>query len=471
MRNTKIVCTIGPATKSEKMINSLINAGMNVARLNFSHGNYNDHNKVIEIIRKLSTQLDKPVAILQDLQGPKLRIGKFKDGSVHLTRGETFTISANGVAGDEKQVSTSYKQLPRDVRPGDKILLDDGLIQLHVKQIQRNQIVCKIIEGGELSDNKGINLPGVSISQPSFTEKDRQDLQFGIEQGVDFVALSFVRSPADIQQVKEIIAQNGKDILVIAKLEKPEAIAHLDEIISVSDGVMVARGDLGVELPLEKVPSLQKKIIRLAMQKGKPVITATQMLESMRCHARPTRAEVSDVANAIFDGSDAVMLSAETAVGNYPIETVKIMGRIIEEAEMTVDRLPPHHLVQPGKTYSIPDAISNSACEAAEHLNASAIIAFSTSGFTARLVTKYRPNTTIIAFTPSEIVQQQLNLSWGVTPLKIDFIESTQRMVNYAEQLLLTKKIVKKGDVVVILLGVPVFEKGTTNLMRLHVIS
>ena len=471
MRKTKIVCTLGPATKSEETITRLIEAGMDVARLNFSHGNYDDHKMAIEIIRKASARLNKPVAILQDLQGPKLRIGKFEYGSVHLTQGGTFTISVEDIIGTEAQVSTSYKQLPQDVRTGDKILLDDGLIELQVKQVQQNQVICEILEGGELSANKGINLPGVSISQSSFTSKDRKDLEFGIEQEVDLIAMSFVRSPADVQQVKDIITQNGKDILVIAKLEKPEAILELDEIIAVSDGVMVARGDLGVELPLEKVPPLQKRIIRRALQKGKPIITATQMLESMRRYARPTRAEVSDVANAIFDGTDAVMLSAETAVGTFPIESVETMARIIEEAEQAADRLPPQHLGPAEKTLSIPDAISNSACKAAEQLNASAIVAFTTSGFTVRMVAKYRPDTAIIAFTPSEIVQKQMNLSWGVKPIIMDFFKSTQEMVTQAEQILLSQKIVEPGDVVAILFGVPVFVRGTTNMMKLHIIE
>jgi len=471
MRKTKIVCTLGPATSSEDMVSKLIEAGMNVARLNFSHGTYEEFKQSIALIRDVSRRLKQPVAILQDLQGPKLRINTFKTGKVQLKKGDPFSITTDSIIGNKRRVATSYKQLPQDVYPGDKILLDDGLIQLKVTDVQSNQVICEIIEGGELSDHKGINLPNVNISQPSITEKDCEDLLFGIEQGVDLVAISFVRSADDIRKVKNIIAEKNSDIQVIAKLEKPEAINKLDDILTIADGVMVARGDLGVEMPLEKVPPLQKKIIRLALQKGKPVITATQMLESMRFYSRPTRAEVSDVANAIFDSSDAVMLSAETAVGKYPIETVRTMAKIIKEAEQVADRFTPQYLLQKDKTQSIADAISHSACEAAEQLRAKAIVSFTTSGFTARMVAKYRPNTSIIAFTPSDIVQRQLNLIWGVLPIKMDFLHSTQEIVNLAEQILLAEKIVKPDDVIVVLLGVPVFERGTTNLMKLHIIG
>jgi len=471
MRRTKIVCTLGPATNSEKMIHRLIKAGMNVARLNFSHGSHDDHKKMIRMVRKVSAQLKKPIPILQDLQGPKLRVGKIKNGSIELIKGKNLAITTQDILGDEKAISTTYKQLTNDVKLGDTILLDDGMIQLKVKEKKANQVICQIIEGGKLSDHKGINLPGVAISQPSVTEKDREDLQFGIEQDVDIVALSFVRSPADISQVKNIIAENKREIMVIAKLEKSEAIQHLEEIINVSDGVMIARGDLGVEMPLQKVPSLQKKIIRLAVQKGKAVVTATQMLESMRYSSRPTRAEVSDVANAIFDGTDAVMLSAETATGDYPVATVKTMSKIILEAELVMHPQFAQHLPHSEKTLSIADAISYSSCEAAEYLNIKAIVAFTKSGFTARMVAKYRPQTRIIAFSPSENVQRQLNLSWGVCPIKMEFLSNTDEIITQTEKILLENKFVKVGDVIIILLGAPIFIKGTTNLMKIHVIG
>jgi len=462
---------MGPATASEQMIVDLIAAGMDVARINFSHGEYHEHKQMIDIIRKAAARLQQPIAILQDLQGPKLRIGKVKNGSIQLEKGDSIAITIEDVLGDEHVISTTYKNLVRDVQPGAKILLDDGFVQLIVRDVQNDRVICEVLEGGALSDHKGINLPGVAISNPSFTGKDHADLLFGLEQGVDFVALSFVRCAEDIIQVKELIAESGKDIPVIAKIEKPEAVAKLDEIITVADGVMIARGDLGVELPLEKVPPLQKRIIRLALQKGRPVITATQMLESMRAHARPTRAEVSDVANAIFDGSDAVMLSAETSIGEYPVQTVQTMARIIEEAEQATNGLKLHQRRSLEHGLTIPDAISCAACEAAQQLEAGAIVAFTTSGFTARMVSKNRPGTPIIVFTFSDNVQRQLNLLWGVTPIKLDLLYSTDEIISQTEKVLLEKNIVEKGDIVVILMGAPIYTKGTTNLMKLHVIG
>ncbi len=468
MRKTKIICTLGPATHSKKIITHLIKAGMNVARLNFSHGSHDDHRKMIQIVREVAADLNKPIPILQDLQGPKLRVGKIKNGSVDLKKGQIITITTDDIIGGDHLISTTYQNLPNDVQIGDMILLDDGLIQLKAKEIKADHVICQIIEGGTLSDHKGMNLPGINISQPSFTEKDRDDLLFGIKHEVDIVALSFVRNPEDILEVKEIIAQHNKEMMVLAKLEKPEALKHLNEIINVFDGVMIARGDLGVELPLEKVPSLQKQIIRLAVQKGKPVITATQMLESMRNSSRPTRAEVSDVANAIFDGTDAVMLSAETATGNYPVTTVKTMAKIISEAEQTSHC---QQIAHAEKTSSIADAISYSACEAAEYLGIKTIVAFTKSGFTARMVAKYRPRTNIIAFSPSEIAQRQLNLSWGVCALKMDFLNNTDEIIQHTEKIVLQKKLAKKGDVIVILMGAPIYVKGTANLMKLHVVG
>ena len=471
MRKTKIVCTIGPATNSEKKIIQLIKAGMNVARLNFSHGTQKNHENVITTIRRISIKMNKPVAILQDLQGPKLRVGRIKNGSLYLKKGSKITISINDVVGENQTISTTYKELPKDVKAGTIILLDDGLIRLKVKKTMDDSVICAIEEGGMLTDFKGINLPGVNISQPSFTDKDRADLLFGMSHHVDLVALSFVRSVDDIMQVKKILYKNKKDILVIAKIEKPEAIQNLKEIIQAADGAMIARGDLGVEMPLEKVPVLQKKIINLCQDQGKPVITATQMLESMRHNSRPTRAEVSDVANAIFDGTDAVMLSAETATGFFPIETVKTMDKIIREAEKTSVSNSRHLLPPQSRIQSIADAVANSACEAAENLKVKIIVTFTYSGFTARMVSKYRPNIKIIAFTPSEIVRHQLNLSWGVIPEKMDYIERIDEIIKQTEILLLNNKIVKEGEKIVVLLGTPIFSKGTTNLMKIHVVG
>lgn len=471
MRKTKIVCTLGPATNSAKKVVELIKSGMNIVRLNFSHGTHEDHKELIHIIRKVASELKSPLAILQDLQGPKLRVGKMENGSIELKEGNAIKIITSEVLGNERIISTTYKNLAKDLKPGDNILLDDGLIKLQVSETGEKSVTCKIIEGGILSDHKGMNLPGVAISQPSLTEKDHKDLLFGINNDVDFIAISFVRSPEDVIQVKKIIADHKKEIMVISKLEKPEAIQHLDKIMEITDGVMIARGDLGVEVPLEKVPSLQKQIILAAIRLGKPVITATQMLESMRQFSRPTRAEVSDVANAIYDGTDAVMLSAETATGKFPVETVQTMDKIIREAESNTACRTPYHLNEDEKTQSIADAISNSACEAAEQLNIKAVVAFTKTGFTARMVAKYRPQTNIISFTPLEIIQRQLNLSWGITPIKMDYLESTDEIIQHTENILKQKGFVKPGDVVAVLLGAPVFERGTTNLLKLHVVA
>ncbi|MDZ7262213.1 MAG: pyruvate kinase [candidate division KSB1 bacterium] len=465
MNRAKIVCTIGPATQSEAMIEELIQAGMNVARLNFSHGTQAEHARVLKIIRETSEKLDQPVAILQDLQGPKIRTGKLKNGTIQLIRGHRLVITTEEIEGTEEKISTTYQGFARDVTPGNRILLDDGLIQLKVLQSNGTLVTCEVVEGGTLSDYKGINLPGVAISEPSVTEKDKADLLFGIEQGVDYVALSFVRSPKDVLEVREIIHQKGADIPVIAKLEKPEAIDNLEAIMEAADGVMVARGDLGVELPPEKVPAIQKRIINLGVKLGKPVITATQMLESMREHSRPTRAEVSDVANAIFDGTDAVMLSAETATGKYPVESVRMMSRIIQEAEAGV--ISATRQIIKGAS-SIPDAISEAACQAAEDLEARAIVAFTQSGFTAQLVSKYRPRIPIIAFTPHQTVQRRLSLLWGVSPLIMELSQNTDELIKKVEQILLSKQMVQQGEVIVILLGAPIFVRGTTNLMKIH---
>jgi pyruvate kinase len=439
--------------------------------LNFSHGTHEVHFSAIKNIRSLSQHLNKPVAIMQDLQGPKLRVGKMKQGSVYLQTGSKVRISIKEVLGDEHVISTSYQALTRDVKPGDMILLDDGQVRLKAQKIEQDSVLCLVEEGARLSDHKGINLPGVKISQPSFTEKDQHDLDFGIKMGVDWVAISFVRNAAEVLQLKELLNSQKKEIRVIAKIEKPEAIADLENIIEAADGVMIARGDLGVEMPLEQVPVFQKKIIRLCIEKGKPVITATQMLESMRHCSRPTRAEVSDVANAIFDGSDAVMLSAETATGDFPIETVNMMNKIICESERTMINFDNQNALRKIHRLTVADAASFSACETAKHLQAKAIVAFTNSGFTARMVSKYRPRTDIIAFTPHKIVQNQLNLSWGILPLLMDDLNDTDQIINHTEKVLLTHNFVQKGEVIIILLGTPIFVKGTTNLMKVHVVG
>lgn len=466
MRRTKIVCTLGPVSSSPEVIHRLIEAGMNVARLNLSHGTQEDHARVIGHIREISERTRTPVATLLDLQGLKIRLGTFRGGRARLEAGAEFLISTRQVEGTASLASTTYDRLPRDVKPGDRILVADGLIELKALGADDETVRCRVVVGGEVSDHKGINLPGVAISASSMTAKDQADLQFGIRQGVDYVAVSFVRGPADVLEVKELISEAGTTIPVIAKLEKPEAIQQLGEILRVADGVMVARGDLGVELPLEDVPLIQKEIIRRAREHAIPVITATQMLESMVEHPRPTRAEASDVANAIFDGTDAVMLSAETAVGQYPVETVQVMSRIAVQAEGALPTLAPPAPTARASTF--PDVISDAACRAAREVHARAIVAFTQSGSTARLLAKYRPEVPILAFTPSETVRRRLCLYWGVVPKMIRPIQHTDELTEEIEAALLEDKAVHTNDALVIVAGAPMWVRGTTNLIKLH---
>ncbi len=466
MRRTKIVCTIGPASSSPEVIQQLIEAGMDVARLNFSHGTHDQHEEVIARIREISQRMQRPVAILQDLQGLKIRLGTFRGGRATLETGAEFLISTHDVEGTAGGASTTYDRLPRDVRPGDRLLIADGLIELRVLGADETTVRCRVVAGGEVGDHKGINLPGAAISAGSMTAKDQADLQFGIRQGVDYVAVSFVRGPADVLEVKELLDEAGTSIPVIAKLEKPEAIQRLDDILRVADAVMVARGDLGVELPLEEVPLIQKQVIRRAQERAIPVITATQMLESMIEHPRPTRAEASDVANAILDGTDAVMLSAETAVGKHPVETVRVMSRIADQADQAL--LPLAAAATVGGAATFPDVISDAACRAAREVRARAIVAFTQSGSTARLLARYRPEVPILAFSPSEHIRRRLCLTWGVVPKTIRPIQHTDELVEEIEAALLAEQTVHVGDALVIVAGAPMWVRGTTNLIKLH---
>ncbi len=466
MRRTKIVCTIGPATASPDRIRDLIQAGMNVARLNFSHGAHEEHAQIIARIREAAAQDGTPVAILQDLQGPKIRLGTFRQGRAQLVEGTDFTLSTRPVEGTASQASTTYDGLPRDVKVGDRILLADGVIELRVLEAGRETVRCRVVAGGEVGDHQGINLPNVSVSIPSVTDKDRDDLSFGLAQGVDAVAVSFVRGPGDVREVKELIARAAGDLPVIAKLEKPEAIQHLDGILQVADGIMVARGDLGVEMPLEEVPLIQKSVIRKAREHALPVITATQMLESMIAHPRPTRAEASDVANAILDGTDAVMLSAETATGEYPVEAVRVMARIALEAERALPQFVEARAL--ARVSAFPDVISEAACRAASEVSARAIVAFTQSGFTARLLSKYRPHVPILAFSPSDAVRRRLCLHWGVVPMIMGYVEDLDELVDQIERTLLGQRAVAKGDPLVIVAGAPLRVRGITNFIRLH---
>ena len=466
-RRAKIVCTIGPASAAPEKLAALIEAGMDVARLNFSHGTHQDHAQVIADLRRLAAKAGKPLAILQDLQGPKIRTGPLAAGLVELQAGSLFSITTRSVPGDAVCVSTTYQHLPTDVKPGDQILLSDGLLRLEVKVVRGEDIECRVVDGGQLRARAGINLPGVQVSAPSLTEKDQEDLEFGITQEVDYVALSFVRRAADVIDLKERLARRGVSIGVVPKIEKPQALGELEAILLAADAVMIARGDLGVELPPEQVPFIQKQIIRQAAQLKVPVITATQMLESMIEHPRPTRAEASDVANAIFDGTDAVMLSGETAAGRYPVEAAAMMARIVRETETHLS-FTPQRWRREEETRSFSDAMAQAACRVAAQVKAVAIVAFTQSGFTARLISKHRPPVPVIAFTPRMSICRRLNLYWGVLPRYSPFIADTEQMIARADTALLQEGLTQPGDPLVFLAGSPPHQQGTTNLMKLH---
>jgi pyruvate kinase len=464
MANTKIVATLGPATDSLESVKQLIEAGADVFRLNMSHGNAEQHAARVRLVREASAGLRRNAAILADLQGPKIRLGTFENGGCTLATGSRFTLTTEPVTGNCQRASTSYAELAKDVKPGDRVLLADGSIELRVLAANGIAAECEVVSGGPISDRKGINLPGVQVSTPSLTRKDIADLRFAIEQGVDMVALSFVRRRDDVLRLRVHMEDNDARIPIISKIEKPEAFSDLDAILEESDGVMVARGDLGVEVALERVPSLQKTIIRRARRSGKFVITATQMLESMIGHNTPTRAEVSDVANAIFDGTDAVMLSGETSIGKYPVETVRMMERIAVEAERTAR---PRDLpAKDSPTHA--DIVADSAYRAAQAAGARAIAVFTTTGFTARLVARFRPAVPIYAFTSTEAVVRQLQPVFGVRATQIPQTGSTDQMVTFVDRVLIENGLVSKGDTIVLVAGQPVGRAGTTNLLKLH---
>ena len=469
MRKTKIVCTIGPASSSPKVLEQLIKAGMNVARLNFSHGTHEEHRKVIENIRVLSGELDMPVAILQDISGPKIRIGKLKDDNILLEAGSTFTLTCRDVIGDEAQVSVNYRNLPDDVKVGDTILLSDGNIELKVEETTPTDINCRVVVGGSLSSHKGVNLPTVTMGVPPLTPKDEVDLRFGIGQVVDYIALSFVRQAKDIEALKSIIMNEGASIPVIAKIEKHEALSNIDEIISIVDGIMVARGDLGVEIPLEQVPLMQKMLVRKCNAVGKPVITATQMLMSMVNNPRPTRAEVTDIANAVLDGTDALMLSEETALGKYPIKSVSVMSRIAANTESSAYfiELMEKRAIPERKT--IPDAISHAASMTARSLGSATIVTPTSSGSTARMVARYRPTQPIIAISSNPGTVARLSLVWGIVAVIVDELLDTDDMTAKAREIARKMGLVRGGDTVVITAGVPIGVEGTTNLIKVEV--
>ena len=475
MKRAKIVCTLGPASVTQEQMERLLTAGMDVARLNFSHGTHQQHTESIARLRAASLRVRKAVGILGDLQGPKIRTGRLVDGAIDLVQGKEFQITTDeAVPGTAEIVSTTYQHLATDVNPGDRILLDDGLLELKVLTTDKKMLIrTEVIHGGVLKNNKGINLPGVALRAEALTPKDREDLLFGIKAGVDFVALSFVRNPADLDLARAAMAEAGKQVPNIAKLEKPEAIARLDAILDKTDGVMVARGDLGVEIPPEEVPSIQKDIIRRCNFRGLPVIVATQMLNSMIDHPRPTRAEASDVANAVFDGADALMLSGETASGKYPIESVEMMERIILSAESSVrSQFPKWGSGDPVRfPSSLPDTICAAACRSARESGATLIAVFTLTGTTARLLSHYRPQVPIIAFSPNQEVRRRLALLWGVVPRVLEPMQETESMVRRVEEELLSRGLASKGDRVVIVFGAPIGQPGKINSLRLHTMS
>lgn len=471
LRKAKIVCTIGPASESVETLKKLIHAGMNVARLNFSHGSHEEHAARIANIRKAAEETGKPIAILLDTKGPEIRTGTLAADSVELVEGNTLVLTTDEVAGTAERVSITYPELPRDVGPGDTILIDDGLIGLTVQEVRGNDIVCLIKNGGTLKSKKGVNVPGVKINLPGITEKDALDIEFGIEQQVDFIAASFVRKASDILEIRSILERHNAKIDIIAKIENQEGVDNVDEILVVTDGIMVARGDLGVEIPAEEVPLVQKMLIKKCNELAKPVITATQMLDSMQRNPRPTRAEASDVANAIFDGTDAIMLSGETAAGKYPVESVETMDRIAVRAEQELNYREILYTQAMQKQVTITDAISQAVSNAALDLNAAAIITATESGHTARMVSKFRPKAPIVAVTPHASVIRRMALVNGVYPVLGEMANTTDEMLDNSVQRALDAGYVRHGDLVIITAGVPVREVGTTNLMKIHVIG
>ena len=472
MRKTKIICTLGPATDDENVLRALMLSGMDVARVNFSHQTHEEQKVRVEAVKRIRKELGLPVALLADTKGPEIRIGKFAEPKVELKAGQSFTLTTRDVQGTSEVVSISFAGLPSDVSRGTHILIDDGLIDMVVVSATQTDIVCTVINGGFISANKGINVPGVQLSMPFISSRDRADLRFAVENDFDFVAASFTRTAADINLVKEELARLGsRDMRIIAKIENSEGVANIDEILKVCDGVMVARGDLGVEIPLEDIPVIQKKLITQAYRAGKQVITATQMLDSMIKNPRPTRAETTDVANAIYDGTSAIMLSGETAAGAYPVEAVRTMARIAERTEGDIDYRKRFSQAKVSELCNVTDAISHATCAAAHDLNAAAVITVSKSGMTGRMISKFRPLVPIIGCSPDEKVLRQMNLSWGVMPIYVEEKKSTDELFEAAVSAARQAGVIKDGDLTVITAGVPLGKSGTTNMMRIHVVG
>lgn len=472
MRKTKIICTIGPASDSEEMLRAMMLAGMDVARLNFSHGSYPDHQVKIDRIKKLREQLGLHTALMLDTKGPEIRLGDIKNGPVMLKEGQTFTLFAFSREGDATGASVTYTNLYRDVKPGGTILIDDGLIELVVEEIRGTDIICTVLNGGPISNHKGVNVPGAYLSIPFMSERDRADLAFGVKNDFDFVAASFTQNADNIRQIRHELEKLGcTDMRIIAKIENSAGVENCDEILNEADGIMVARGDMGVEMPMERIPGIQKKLIERCYLAGKQVITATQMLESMTKNPRPTRAEITDVANAIYDGTSAIMLSGETASGLYPLEAVKTMAKIAEHTESEIDYLKRFAALSPKGFSSVTGAISHATCTTAHDLHAAAIITVTKSGHTARMLSSYRPDTPIIGCSPEPKTCRHMNMSWGVTPLLIEEKYNTDDLLGHAVDVAYSHKLVEYGDLVVITTGLPLGISGTTNMLKVQIVG
>ncbi len=472
MRRTKIICTLGPAVDSEDMIRTLIRTGMDAARFNFSHGSHPEHLARLNMLKSVRDAMGRPVATILDTKGPEIRIKSFEAKTVTLEPGDTFTLTTEDVVGNQGWVSVTYPQLHQELQPGQEILIDDGLVAIRVDRIENTKIICTVENGGTLSANKSINIPGVHIQLPALTEKDIDDIRFGVENDFDFIAASFVRRAADVEAVRAVLHDcGGDDVKIIAKIENQEGVDNLDDILEAADGIMVARGDLGVEIPAARVPILQKQMIRKGLQLGKPVITATQMLDSMMRNPRPTRAEVSDVANAVYDGTGSVMLSGETAGGKYPVEALTAMVGIVTETESAIDYWKQFQKQRVLPASNINDAITHTCCLTAKDLDAKAILTATSSGRSARMICRFRPACPIAALTMHEKVRRQLNISWGVTPFLTGEVTSTDRIFSLSAEVALKERLVQNGDTVVITAGVPLGKSGSTNLIKAQIID
>ena len=471
MRKTKIVCTLGPATDSDGVLREMLESGMNVARFNFSHGSHEEHKRRLDALKALREELGLPVAAMLDTKGPEVRLRSFADGAVALKTGGEFTLTTRDVAGDERICSVTYADLPGDVKPGNTILLDDGLVRLTVLETTSTDIRCRVENDGVMKNNKGVNVPGIRLSMPYMSQRDREDILFGVEQGFDFIAASFVRTAADVREIRRLLDEAGSSIQIIAKIENQEGVSNLTEILSVADGIMVARGDMGVEIDFTEIPIIQKDMIAQCVAAGKPVITATQMLDSMVENPRPTRAEITDVANAIYDGTSAIMLSGETAAGKYPVDAVKTMDAIARRTEADINYAKRMRNLTGSARLSIAAATAHAACTTALDIGADAIITVSQSGATARLVSRFRPGSTVVACLLSEQVRRQMALYWGVVPLLMPYAQNTDQLIDFAVRAAEEAGLVKQGDLVVLTAGVPVGVSGTTNMIKVHLIG